>query len=119
MSPFAAALSTLCLTYGEAAGLLRNREGGPVKESMVKDWARGKSRVPDDVWEQLTGLFEQVEAAADELLADQGEFEIVLETRVEEIDLPHPKLRLAAAVRAKLVLGLGLIVLPEPEGLDA
>ncbi len=100
MSPIKACLSTLCLTYEDAAELLPHN-GRAVSVTMVKDWARGKSRVPAAVFEQLAEYWEAVENAADEIIADQGERDggkglSPLTVRLSEIDLPSEGLRAAA-----------------------
>lgn len=115
MTAFSDALSTLCLSYAEATGVLPGRDPAlPPKVTTVQDWARGKTRVPDDVWDRLCDLFEQVEGAADEIIADQGERDggvcaLPLDVDVDAIPLPHPSLRRAAFVRARLVLGTRLV----------
>ena len=114
MTAFAAALSILCLTRAESAVILVNREGRAMKESLVVDYARGKTRVPDDVWQQLSGLFEMVEIAADKIIAAQEELDdgaglVRRELDPATVDLDHPKLRGAAIARAMLVLGPRLL----------
>lgn len=109
MTPFAAKLSILCLRYADAAELLTN-SGRRLQESTVKDIARGKSRVPAALDEQLTALFEAVENAVDKILSDQGEVGMApLKVDIDAIDLPHERLRLAAFARAQLLMGSDLI----------
>lgn len=106
----------LCLTFEEAAELLPGREPGSLLSvTMIKDYARGKSRVPADVWETLGNLFEAVDQATDEIIADQGEADggtatLPLDVDVWAIDLPHDSLKRAAFARARLILGPSLIV---------
>lgn len=111
---FKAMIRTLNLDYADAATLLRNAAGAPFATATIQDFVRGKSRVPDDVWRQLSELFEAVEAAADDIIADQGEADggegLLRHTvLVDTIPLPHPALRAAAAARALFVLGPRLL----------
>lgn len=116
MTPFAAALSTLCLTAEEAATLLPSRDPDvPIKVGMVRDMARGKTRVPNDVWTRLGVLFEMVEQAADEIIADQAVLDggagiFPLTVDAFDIDLPHASLQMAALARARLVMGRTLVL---------
>lgn len=115
MTAFADALSTLCLTQEDATKVLPSRDPAVApKLQLIKDWARGKTRVPNDVWQRLGDLFEAVEQAADDIIADQGERDagdatLPLIVDVQAIDLPHASLRKAAFVRARLVLGPHLV----------
>lgn len=115
MTAFADALSTLCLTQEDATNVLPSRDPAIApKLQLIKDWARGKTRVPDDVWHRLGDLFEAVEQAADHIISDQGERDagdaaLPLVVDVAAIGLPHPSLRRAAFVRARLVLGPHLV----------
>lgn len=113
MSIFAAALNALNLGQADATEMLAH-EGRPLKETMVKDWSRGKSRVPAGVWDRLQQLFEQVEDAADDIIGDQGEADggeclLPLDVEIDAIPLPHRKLKEAAAWRALAVLGPDLL----------
>lgn len=118
MSVFAASLNALNLRHADAAELLAH-DGRVLKETAIKDWAREKSRVPPGVWDRLQELFELVERAADEIIADQGERDggecfLPLDLEIAAIDLPHPALREAAAARALLVLGRDLLRFVQP-----
>lgn len=108
MSTFAAALHALNLSHAEAAEFLE------IKPTAIADMMRGKTRVPDGVWHELSGLFELVEREADDIIADQGERDggeglLPVDLDVSAIPLPHPKLRAAAAARAMFVLGPQLL----------
>ena len=107
---FKAALNALNLNHADAAALLGN------KADTIADMARDKTRIPPGLWRDLAGLFEAVEQAADKIIADQAEIAgdvQTLEIAVTDIDLPHAKLRSAAASRAILVIGPKLLRLME------
>ena len=59
MTTFKSALGVCGLSQQEAADFL------DVSISSVKDWCRGKSAPPLGVWTQLSGLYRQIEDAAD------------------------------------------------------
>lgn len=109
MSTFSAALHALNINHAEAAELL-----GRIKATAIADMVRGKTRVPEGIWRDLSDLFELVEREADDIIADQGELDggecvTPLDLDVSAIPLPHPKLRAAAAARAIFVLGPRLL----------
>ncbi len=100
-------IRTLNLDRADAADLLRNAEGQPFAVSTIQDFSRGKTRVPDDVWRQLSDLFEAVEGAADDIIADKGEAdggEGLLQHNVEvsAIALGHPALRVCVVPEVEI-----------------
>lgn len=120
MTAFAAALGALNLSQTEAAELLAH-EGRALKRSMVADMANGRTRVPLGIWQRLADLFQLVEDAADEIIADQGEMDggaglTQLAVVVATIPLPHANLRAAAAARAMLVIGPDLLAVTDERG---
>lgn len=109
MTAFSACLSTLCLSHADAAELLG------INVDTVKKAAAGHRPAKPWMFEKLSDLFELVEQAADDIIADQGERDggeglLPLEVNVDDIPLPHPSLRRAALARAMMTLGPGLIV---------
>ena len=110
MTAFSACLSTLCLSHADAADLF----GASV--DTIKKAAAGHRPAKPWMFEKLADLFEMVEQAADDIIADQGERDggegmLPLEVNVDDIPLPHPSLRRAALARAILTLGPALVVL--------
>ena len=59
MTTFKSALGICGLSQQEAADFLS------VSLGSVKDWCRGKTPPPYGVWQQLSGLYRQIEEAAD------------------------------------------------------
>lgn len=110
MTIFKAALASLNLNNETAASLIISPAGTALKTETVEGFARGRDRVPEGVWQQLAALNEQVETAADQIIADQeaGEddaFDGAIKVDPATIDLPHLRLAQAAVARAIFVLG--------------
>ncbi len=108
MTIFKAALASLNLNNETAASLIISPAGTALKTETVEGFARGRDRVPVGVWEQLAALNEQVETAADAIIADQDESNAIdgaIKIDPATIDLPHIRLAEAAVARAIFVLG--------------
>lgn len=116
MTPFAACLSTLCMSHADAAQLL----GCSV--ATVKQAASGHRPAKDWMFEKLATWFELVEREADDIIADQGEKDggAGIQMHVVDIDaipLPHAPLRAAAFARAMMTLGPNLLSAAPPAAL--
>lgn len=80
---FRNALGLVGLSHREASSFFSGELGRRISPQTVADFARGKSRVPPDVWSLLRGLYARQVAASDatlDLIEEQQPDEITFET---------------------------------------